>query len=58
MAHEEAMDEKLKGNINHSVCAWCYNDIPLEELCKASKNMGLQSIDLLDPKGFCHCKEI
>ena len=24
---------KLKGNINHSVCQWTYNFIPLEELC-------------------------
>jgi hydroxypyruvate isomerase len=57
MAHEEAMDEKLKGNINHSVCAWCYNDIPLEDLCKASKKIGLQSIDLLDPKDFATAKK-
>ncbi|MAO15418.1 MAG: hydroxypyruvate isomerase, partial [Muricauda sp.] len=21
---------KLKNNINHSVCEWCFNDIPLE----------------------------
>jgi hydroxypyruvate isomerase len=53
MAHEEAVDEeKLKGKINHSVCAWCYKDIPLEELCKASAKMGLQSIDLLGPNDF------
>ena len=44
MAHEEAMDEKLKGNINHSVCAWCYNDIPLEELCKASRTAVIVSV--------------
>ena len=23
---------KLKGNINHSVCRWTYNFLPLEEL--------------------------
>jgi hydroxypyruvate isomerase len=39
----------LKGNINHSVCQWCYNDIPLEQLCEASKDMGIKSIDLLGP---------
>lgn len=36
-----------KGHINHSVCAWCYKDVPLEELCKAGKAMGLQSVELL-----------
>src|SRR4051812_17040857 len=23
---------KLKGNLNHSLCRWCYNKIPLEKL--------------------------
>ncbi|MEZ4776138.1 MAG: TIM barrel protein [Bacteroidia bacterium] len=44
---EEAME--LKGNINHSVCRWCYSKIPLEDLCKAAKEMGLKAIDLLNP---------
>ena len=51
--HEETTnamkEEKLKGNINHSVCRWCYNDIPLEELIDASKDMGLQSIEIVGP---------
>ncbi|MGC4021020.1 MAG: TIM barrel protein [Cyclobacteriaceae bacterium] len=38
----------LKGNINHSVCQWCYSDIPLEKLCEAAKEMGIKSIDLLN----------
>ena len=38
----------LKKNINHSVCQWCYNDIPLEKLCEASKEIGISSIDLLN----------
>lgn len=37
----------LKKNINHSVCQWCYNDIPLEKLCEAAKEIGITSIDLL-----------
>jgi hydroxypyruvate isomerase len=40
---------KLKGNINHSVCRWCYADIPLDQLCSASKNMGIKAIDLVGP---------
>lgn len=39
----------LKGNINHSVCRWCYSKIPLEELARAAKDMGLKAIDLLNP---------
>jgi hydroxypyruvate isomerase len=41
--------DKLKGNINHSVCRWCYTDIPLDELCAAGKDMGLKAIDLVGP---------
>ena len=37
----------LKGNINHSVCQWCYSSMPLEELVMAAKGMGISSIDLL-----------
>lgn len=38
---------KLKGNINHSVCRWCYGKISLDDLCKAAVEMGITSIDLL-----------
>jgi len=43
-----AMPEEVSGKINHSVCQWCYNDIPLEQLCEAAKGMGIKSIDLLN----------
>jgi len=43
-----ALPDDLKGNISHSVCQWCYNDIPLEKLCEAAKGMGIKSIDLLN----------
>ena len=39
----------LKGNINHAVCRWCYSKIPLEDLCKAAKDMGIKGIDLAGP---------
>ncbi|MCA4898844.1 MAG: hydroxypyruvate isomerase family protein [Bacteroidota bacterium] len=44
----EALPEAVKGKINHSVCQWCYSDIPLDELCAAAKRMGIKSIDLLN----------
>ncbi|GGH76219.1 hydroxypyruvate isomerase [Filimonas zeae] len=49
--HENA-HVPLKGNINHSACRWCYNDIPLEDFCKAAKDIGLKGIDLVGPKDW------
>src|SRR5258708_32713166 len=43
---------KLKGNINHSVCRWCYADIPLEDLCVGVKKIGFGAIDLVGPKDW------
>ena len=43
---------KLKGNIHHSVSQWCYGDIPLEEFAKACKDMGIESIELLNEKDW------
>ena len=40
----------LKGNINHSVCRWCYNKIPFEEFLAEAKEIGLKSVELLTPK--------
>ena len=42
----------LKGRVNHSVCKWCYKDIELEAFCKASKDMGIKSVELLAPSDF------
>ena len=44
-----AADEKSGGRINHSVCKWCYPKISVDELAKAGKAFGLQSIELLGP---------
>src|SRR4026208_2489182 len=49
-AAESVLEEKLKGKVNHSVCRWCYNDIPLEDLCKAANQIGLTSIELTGPE--------
>ena len=44
------LSPELKNNINHSVCQWCYSSIPLDDLAKAAKEIGLKSIDLLKPE--------
>ncbi len=35
--------------VNHSVCKWCYHSIPLEEFADRCKDMGISSIELLNP---------
>ncbi|MEO6719154.1 MAG: TIM barrel protein [Ferruginibacter sp.] len=47
----------FKGNINHSVCAWCYNFLTLEELCIAVKKIGFSAIDLVGPKDWAVLKK-
>src|SRR5690349_2518196 len=43
---------KFKGNINHSVCRWCYNGLTVEELCQTVKKIGFSAIDLVGPKDW------
>ena len=47
--NKEMLTDKLKGNINHSVCPWAYH-MPLTELCVVAKDIGLMGIDLCGPK--------
>ncbi len=51
-AADDAAGAKLKGRIHHSVCKWCYPKVSLEDMCKAGKEMGLQSVELLETKDF------
>jgi hydroxypyruvate isomerase len=41
-----------KGRLKQSVCQWCFNKMPLDELCAAAAAMGLVSVELLQPKDF------
>src|SRR5580704_9126894 len=43
---------KLKGSIHHSVCRWCYGDIPLDDLCLGVQKIGFVAIDLVGPKDW------
>ena len=42
---------RLKGNIKHSVCKWCY-DIPIEELAENCARIGIKSIELANPTNW------
>ena len=44
--------DKLKNNIKHSVCRWCYQDMPLGQLIEGAKEIGVSSIELLDPSDW------
>lgn len=42
----------LKGNITHSVSAWTYGHLTIEELCILVKSIGFSAIDLVGPKDW------
>lgn len=42
----------LKGNINHSVCRWCFPKLSVDELCVEAKKIGIKAIDLAGPKDW------
>lgn len=46
----EKQTTELKGNINHAVCRWCYQSIPIEDFCVGAKEIGIKGIDLVGPK--------
>ncbi|MBL8888554.1 MAG: TIM barrel protein [Planctomycetaceae bacterium] len=48
-AADEVVGEVAQG-VRHSVCRWCYSGISLEDLCRAGKQFGLQSVELLQPE--------
>ena len=42
----------LKGNINHSVCQWCFSKTPVEELFEKASSYVITAIDLLGSKDW------
>ena len=46
-----------KGRIRQTVCQWCYRNVPLADLAKASSEMGLVGMDLINPSDFPVLKE-
>lgn len=47
---------KLKGNVKHSVCYWCYNNkhvkVPLEKFAAEAVKAGYKSVELLQPEEY------
>jgi hydroxypyruvate isomerase len=59
-AADDTQVPKLKGNIHHSVSAWCYNGLfngskdkpakmTFEDFCRECSKLGLESVELLGP---------
>lgn len=42
----------LKGNIHHAVCQWTYDFMSLNDLCLLAKSIGIEAIDLVEPKDW------
>ena len=51
-ARSHAAEGKVKGNIRHSVCKWCYGSTGLEKLAAKAASLGMESVELLDPSDF------
>jgi hydroxypyruvate isomerase len=52
LAHPDLTASPRKGRIRQSVSRWCYQKIPLEDLCAYSASIGLVGVDLLKPEEF------
>jgi hydroxypyruvate isomerase len=46
------------GRIKQSVVPWCFNPMPVEEVARHAAAMGLQSVELCDPKHWPLLKEL
>jgi len=46
-----------KGRIRQSVSRWCFGKWSLDQLCRVSKKLGLEAIDLLGPGDFATVKK-
>jgi hydroxypyruvate isomerase len=42
----------LKGNINHSVCRWCYSKIPMENFLQSLNELSITAMDLTGPEDW------
>ena len=47
---QAAAPAKLKGHIKQSVCRWCYQKMPLDELAQNAAAMGIVAVDLLQDR--------
>ncbi len=51
LSGEEAVQAKSK-RIRQSVSRWCYEKVPLDQLCAYAAQIGLEGVDLLEPEDY------
>lgn len=51
-AELKGTEGRWKGNIRHSVCQWCFEDIPKEEFFATLSDWGIPAVDLIEPSDF------
>ena len=49
-AHSSRRPALPLSRLKQSVCRWCYQDVPLDVLCREAKKIGLVSVELLGEK--------
>lgn len=47
-----ALPVGFKGNINQTVCKWCFRKVKLEELAACCRKIGIKGMDLVNPKDW------
>ena len=52
VSEAKAAPAKQKRTFKHSVCRWPYGSKTLEELCEAAVDIGIDSIELINPEDF------
>jgi hydroxypyruvate isomerase len=50
--HSEEARTVRKNNLHQSVCRWCYEKIPLDQIAAFAAQIGLKGIDLLQPEEY------
>ena len=50
VATNATLSNSAEMKFRHSVCRWCFQDIPLAELAYKAKDYGISAIDLLKPE--------
>ena len=49
---DDTVPIEMKARINHSVCHWCFEQIPLEDFLITLRRLGIGAIDLVGPKDW------
>ncbi|MFM2267377.1 MAG: hypothetical protein RL757_818 [Bacteroidota bacterium] len=57
LSNENTINDPTKRAFLHSVCRWCYSDMPLEDLAKVARDLGISSVELLERNEWATVKK-